>query len=295
MGESEEIPSISDLLFELSNEIRYNILKLIKTSPKRPSVIASQLGLTPPEVSRNFSRLNESKMITKDVDNHYSITNLGDHVLNLLEEMEFMTLHKDYFVSHCSVKIPKKFQKRISELSTYSMLTSFMEFVTSINEIINESKDFIWLYIDQYPLIALDAIKSSLEDGVEIRIIEQQNLLGPEIVFEKKYLVDRPDTVPTIQIRTQDECDVYLVVSDAGSVVAFPTVNGFDYSGFVSKNNHEASWGVELYNHYWDYSEKADLDQILETPDTIELSDVIYSQKRADEWVKLFSRLSWSE
>ena len=91
---SKEVIALSDLLFELSNDIRYNILKLIKTTPKRPSVIASELDLSPPEVSRSFSRLNDAQLITKNVDNYYSITNLGEHILNLLEEMEFVTKHR---------------------------------------------------------------------------------------------------------------------------------------------------------------------------------------------------------
>lgn len=295
MRGNEESPTFSDMLFELSNSIRYKILKSIQEKAKRPSVIASELGLSPPEVSRNFTRLYESSLITKDVDNFYSITNLGEHVLILLEDLEFLFKNRDYFVSHSSVKIPASFQKRISELSEFTPATTFMEFVTAINEIVKGSKVFIWMYIDQYPLIVLDAIRSSLENGVKIRVIEQKNLLGPQVMFEKRYMVENPGESPDVQIRMQDECNVYIVVSDAGCVVAFPTDNGFDYSGYISKNKDDTKWCVDVFNHYWENSEKADIIELVTSQDTIELSNHNNIKKRADEWLSVFSRLPWFE
>ena len=295
MKASEEAPSFSNLLFELSNDIRYKILKSIHDQPKRPSVIATQLGLSPPEVSRNFSRLNDSSLVTKDIDNYYSITNLGEHVLTLLEDLEFIYQNRNYFVTHSSVKIPPSFQKRISELSSHSLATTFMEFVTAIHDIVKESKDFIWMYIDQYPLIVLDTIRSSLENGVKIRIIEQRNLLGPKIAFDKKYVIETPGNHPDVQIRIRDECNAYLIISDAGCVVAFPTETGFDYSGFISRTQGENSWCIDIFNHFWENSENADLAHPIDTQDTIELSNHTNIQRQADEWLKLFSRLTWSE
>lgn len=295
MKSDEETISFTSLLFELSNDIRYKLLKSIQNTSKRPSVIATQLGLSPPEVSRNFSRLYESSLITKDVDNYYSITNLGEHVLILLEDLEFIFNNREYFISHSSVKIPPSFQKRISELSNYSLATTFMEFISAIHEIISNSKDFIWLYIDQYPLIVLDTIRSALEKGVQIRIIEQRNLIGPQVLFETKYLVETPDKSPDVQIKLQDECNVYLVVSDAGCVVAFPTDTGFDYSGFICRNKEISRWCVDVFNHYWENSEKADLVQLAGTQDAIELSNHMNTKKRADEWLRVFSRLPWFE
>ena len=292
---SKEVIALSDLLFELSNDIRYNILKLIKTTPKRPSVIASELDLSPPEVSRSFSRLNDAQLITKNVDNYYSITNLGEHILNLLEEMEFVTKHREYFLSHTSVNIPICYQKRMSELQEFTLITSFMEFVNAINEVLENSKKFINMYIDQYPLIALNAIRDSLEKGAHLRIIEQRNLLGPEIKFDDKYIRATFDHIPSVQIRNRNSCDIYLIISDAGSVVSFKSGHGFDYSGFVTKNNHESSWGADLFGYYWENSMTAELGKILLNEDIIELSNMNNTRKRADEWVRVFSRLDWSE
>lgn len=295
MENYENIIRVSDLLFELSNDTRYSILRLVKEEPKRPSIIASELDLTPSEVSRSFSRLNDSKLITKNIDNHYSITNFGKHILHLLEEIEFITMHREYFLTHSSVSIPQSFQKRMSELFGYRLISPFMEFVNSINEILLDSKKFVLMYIDQYPLIALDAIRSSLDKGVKIRIIEQRNLLGPEIIFDKKHHKINFDDVPGVQIRKRSRCDVYLILTDAGGVVSFPAENGFDYSGFITRGNCETSWGTELFEYYWNKSMVADLGKIVLTEDIIDLSNVKNTRKRADEWVKIFSRLDWSE
>jgi predicted transcriptional regulator len=215
--------------------------------------IAQELELTSPEVSRHLSRLNESKIVQKDLQNYYHITRYGRHILRLVNEINFFTKNREYFVSHDALKIPSTFIDRISELSKYNFSDNFMGFLHFIDEKIKEATEFIWLYIDQYPITALESLLDSVERGVKVRIIEQSDLSGPNVSFKNQHLIAHGDEPPEVMIKTSDRKDLYLFVSNVGSAVSFPTENGFDYAGFTTDEREFGAWSEELFNHYLEY------------------------------------------
>ena len=256
MSAEDDIDRFYDMLFEMSNDIRHNILLLLKQKPERMTQIAGELNLTSPEVSRHLSRLSESKLIQKDVSNFYHVTNFGEYLLNSLVDLEFITKHRDHFIKHSAVNIPIMYQKRMSEISNYKLKTNFMEFLSFINEKIKESEEHVWLYIDQYPLLAIESMLNSVEQGVKYRVIEQIELTGPNDVFDKKHLISIGGEEPRVEVKTHQRKDVYLFISDKGSAIAFPTVDGFDYTGFVNHDGSDSAWINDLFEHYWDPATK---------------------------------------
>jgi predicted transcriptional regulator len=239
-----------DLLFEISNDIRHNILLLLHQKPERMTNIAKMLDLTSPEVSRHLSRLSDTRLIEKDSDNFYHVTSFGQFMLNSLSDLEFSTKYMDYFLKHSAVNIPIKFQKRMSEISNYKLEDNFMEFLRFITEKIQEAERYVWLYIDQYPVIASKAINDSVKRGVKYRIIEQGKTSKSDDIFDKKYLLSLEDEAPRVEVKTLEEKDVYLFLSDKGSAISFPTREGFDYTGFLCEGD-ESVWTKDLFEHYW--------------------------------------------
>ena len=254
MSAGDDIDRFYDMLFELSNDIRHNILLLLKQKPERMTKIANELDLTSPEVSRHLSRLSDRRLIEKDASNFYHVTNFGEYLLNSLVDLEFITKHRDHFLKHSAVNIPIMYQKRMSEISNYDLKTNFMEFLSFINEKIKESEENVWLYIDQYPILAMESMLNSVERGVKYRIIEQNELSGHNIVFEKKHLITRDGEEPRVEVKIHPRGDIYLFISDKGSAIAFPTQDGFDYTGFVNNDGDDSKWVKDLFEHYWDPS-----------------------------------------
>ena len=117
MSSGDDVDRFYDMLFEISNDIRHNILMLLLQKPERMTQVAKDLDLTSPEVSRHLTRLTEARLIEKDASNLYHVTNFGEYLLNSLVDLEFMTKHRDYFVKHNAVNIPQKYQKRMSKIS----------------------------------------------------------------------------------------------------------------------------------------------------------------------------------
>jgi predicted transcriptional regulator len=257
MPRREDDDRFYDMLFELSNDIRHNIMLLLLGKPERMTWIARELNLTSPEVSRHLTRLSENKLIEKDKDNYYHVTNFGEYLLNSLGDLEFITKHREYFLKHSAVNIPLRYQRRMSELSKYKLKNNFMEFLSFINQKIKESEEFVWLYIDQYPILALESMLNSVERGVIYRIIEQSGLSGPNIVFDKKHLITLNETPPVVEVKIHERKDVYLFISDKGSAIAFPTESGFDYTGFVNEYGEDAIWVKDLFEHYWMPADRA--------------------------------------
>lgn len=249
MSKSEEFYA---LLFEVSNEDRDKILCTLHEQKKRVSDISRELDLTYTEIRRHISRLQKIDLIRRDLDGFYQLTPYGETCLKLFDDFDFLSSHRDYFASHTAVNIPLRFLKRLSELSLYQFVDNFMEFLNFIDEKIKESKEFVWLCIDRYPIIAVDSLLDSVERGVKIRINEQSDLSGPSVAFEDKHLIALGSENPDVIIKVHDRKDVYLFISDAGSAISFPNEDGFDYSGFTVTDRESSNWGEDLFNLYWE-------------------------------------------
>jgi len=64
MSSGEDIDRFYDMLFEISNDVRHNILILLLQKPERMTQVAKELELTSPEVSRHLSRRTSSRAIS---------------------------------------------------------------------------------------------------------------------------------------------------------------------------------------------------------------------------------------
>ena len=72
------------LLFELASAERMNIMLELKKEKLKLSHVSRKIDLTVTEASRHLQRLNESKLIQKDIDGYFALTSFGDLALFLL-------------------------------------------------------------------------------------------------------------------------------------------------------------------------------------------------------------------
>ena len=225
---------------------------MLREKPMRISDLSRKFKFTTTEVRRHVTRLSEVGLIHRDLDGCYQLTPYGETALILFQEFIFLSSNMEYFKIHSPLGLHHNFLRRFSELSSYRFVDSVMVFLNFIKEKINEAKEFVWLSIDQYPFIVIDSILKSVEKGVKVRIIEQSDLTGPSVAFEDKHLLALGMDVPDVMVRVHDKKEVYLFVSDAGSAIAFPTENKFDYTGFVCDDPNNIKWSIDLFNFYWE-------------------------------------------
>ncbi|TFH15040.1 hypothetical protein E4H04_09135 [Candidatus Bathyarchaeota archaeon] len=80
-----------DLLFEVSNPNRYDILKLIKNEQRNLTNLSNNTNLNLPETRRHVTRLSEIGLIQRVPDGSYIITSLGQRVLEQLDTISART------------------------------------------------------------------------------------------------------------------------------------------------------------------------------------------------------------
>lgn len=246
-----------NLLFEISNEYRHQILLLLTKKPLRVTDISKKLDLTSQEISRHVARLGDIGLTHKDVEGFHHLSHLGGLVIQLLEEIEFTSQHSEYIAKHSITHLPDELVKRVGDLKDSTYIPRLMDFLQFIDKVIKEAKDHVWFMVDQYPLNALDIIKEALDRGVEFRTIEpERTTYGPHFdLQDAEDMMDlrRARTTPLVQQRTLESIDSLVFISDKIALFAFPTLDGdFDYRGFTTEDDRALKWCRELFEHYWE-------------------------------------------
>ncbi len=249
-----------DLLFEMSNENRYGVLLILKEEAKRITDLTREMKLTTTEVRRHVSRLAEVSLIQRDLGGFYHLTPYGETSLLLFQEFIFLSSHSEYFKTHTLSKIPTAFVKQIGELSASFSLNDAMDFLRHTENLFKDSKEYVWLLVDQFPMNSLSSIIEAIERGVQIRIIEpRERILNPNIesmTSEETQALNHTRQTPLVDQSMVDEVNAYLFLSDNRCVIAFPTSEGrYDYSGFTATDGSSLKWCGELFQHYWDKAE----------------------------------------
>jgi predicted transcriptional regulator len=255
----EELERLCDLLFEISNEDRVKILLQLRTKPLRVSNLSRELGLSIQEISRHVSRLGEAGLAQKNVDGYHSLTSFGEMILEQLQELDFSSKHRDYFTTHTQAHLPRELAKRLSDLGDSEYTDDAMDYFRFTENLFRESKEYVWLLVDQFPLNSLPAIIEAIERGVKFKIIEPRDrALDPDIdsmTSEENQALSRARQTPLIEQRMLDEVNTFLYLSERMCVLALPASDGqYDYKGFTATDKSSLDWCIELFDYYWGIS-----------------------------------------
>ena len=255
-----ELERLCNLLFEVSNEDRLRMLLRLEEKALRVTDISRELDLSIQESSRHVSRLSEVGLARKDVEGFYSLTNFGELILRHLQEIEFTSKHQEYFTDRTLARLPPELTKRMGDLAGGTYMHNVMGFLHSIENMIEESEERVWLLVDQYPVSALALIGEALDRGVEFRCLEPYEVVsGPIFSFLKPEEIQglrRARTTPLVEQKTMKSVDVFLFLSEKMCALAFPNSKGeFDYRGFIAKDERSLKWCGDLFRHYWETAE----------------------------------------
>ena len=93
----ENEDTIERLYFHLSSETRLGILRKLQKSNLRMPELTRDLELTATETFRQLQRLSEAKLVQKNLDGTFSITQFGKLTLAMTASLEFIYKNKQYF------------------------------------------------------------------------------------------------------------------------------------------------------------------------------------------------------
>jgi predicted transcriptional regulator len=254
-----KMPDFNDLMFEVSNEERIRILRVIKGKRTSFSGIARELEITTQEVSRHFNRLMEAGLTTKDKDGHPSLTPFGNILLKQLKDARFTSDHRDYFAAHKADLLPDTFISRMGELEGLKFRDDVMITVSDIIRILKEADEYLLDINVPYVASAFPHIRDAYDRGIPGKFLHGADLKIPEEmqgvrndsftdefvreiarkgVYEERYL----------------EVGVMLYMNEKEvAILCFPTLNNrYDFVGFTGKDPVAHVWCRDLFYYLWE-------------------------------------------
>ncbi len=247
--------ALHNLLFELAGEDRLNILLELKNKPHRLSYLSKKLGFTVQETSRNISRLTEAKLVTKNADGCFCLTPYGEETLGLLGGFNFLSQHREYFVTHTLSTLPKEFSNSIASLNGCELVDDVMVAFSNVESMIKKAEEYIWISSNQILVSTLPYLQEALKRGVEFKLMLPMEVTPPKDAVERMYDPIFLQALKTGQFenRLLEKIDVLICLSEKEvAALGFLNVDGkMDYHGFHSEDELSFKWTKALFSHYW--------------------------------------------
>lgn len=242
--------TLYDIIFEISNEDRHNILISLQNSNATLTQISNILNLKLSEARRHLSRLTEVELVERNPDGSYSLTNYGKQILTQVDNIKFFTDNKEYFQTHSVNQIPHEFQSRLGDLSNSVLHQKMMSFLKEIEEVITYSTETLIIVVDELPFTIISSIENAIQRGVNIKIISK------EIESSEKEKLANIFALSRVSHRVLEKPGIMLIASNLKTTVSFPDIQErFTYSGFTSKNVWALNWSKELFQKLWQQAE----------------------------------------
>ena len=244
------------LLFELSSAERINIMLELQKNNLRLSQLSKKLDLTVTEASRHLQRLNEAKLIQKNSDGYFELTQFGTLSLFLLSGLDFVSKHKKYFLEYDLSGIPPQFIDMIGELGQGTYASEIIKNLEEGESRIRDAKEFTWILSDQVLTSVIPTLAEKLKGPFDLRIVLPEGMFPPE---SKSQL---PSKTPGIQKRVLSRVDVLIVLTEKYAVFCLPNESGrIDYTGFSGEDPKFHKWCKELFLYYWEKAKPFSLDK----------------------------------
>jgi predicted transcriptional regulator len=257
--EGDNVEKLCDLLFELSNEDRLNILHVLETENLKLSHISKRLDFTVQETSRNMMRLSENGLVTREPEGSFKITAIGRYALELLSGYKFLSVHTDFLQSHTLDRLPKEFFARIGDLAECTYTGDAMITFYDAEKMMQEAEEFLLFISDQHMISALPHMVNAIKRGVKIRSIMPSDQGYPKGYMEQPVVKEawpvfmEAQKAGLLEERWLPVVDTPLGISEKMTGrIFFPTMDGvFDYYGLTVVDQRSHKFVEDIFEYYW--------------------------------------------
>ncbi len=246
---------------ELSNSQRLQIINALENTSMNLTLLAKHLGITMQEAHRNFNRLMDAGIVSRDSNGSYSLTTFGNTIMTQIPSINFLSKNRNYFSDHYFANLPMKFVQRIGSLDNSNFIRSLVAVIEEIKELYRHSQEYIYGMIPQVPLDLMEvAAKTVMERKIKFNYILPKNATIPkkgkdflnEINYQellKKGLVER---------KMIDDVKVSIVLNEKKALVMFPSVKGETdmngaFSNSIDRENNKLfhEWCLDYFRYSW--------------------------------------------
>jgi predicted transcriptional regulator len=251
------LEKLCNLLFELSSEDRLTMLTRLREEPMKLTHLSQRLKYTPPEASRNVSRLSEAKLIERDPDGVYHLSPLGEEALRLLDGYRFLSEHSEYFSTHTLRDIPEEFTDRLGALVNAEQPREIMSTLSTAENMVEEAEEYVLTIADSFPMSWIPLEIESIMRGVKNRTINPRDLQlsngMKDVIRRERAVLAAAGVSKFLEERWLDRVDVFLMMSEkeVGGITFRTVGGGFDHMHFSGSDSRFHGWCKDLFEYYW--------------------------------------------
>ena len=234
----------TSLMFELSHPERLKMLNILRERPMRLSVISKKMDITTAEVSRHMDRMVKTKLIEKNGDNYYRITQFASIILNEFSNIDFLTKHVDFFLNHNLTLIPPEIQW-FSAMAEGEFIEGALEITSLMWEYNLGADKYIYEISDQIMRAMVDITSKKIDEGVIVKKIYPKDA---QIPYKYASRINENH-----EIRTLEEIPLSMTITDKNVGISFRGENGnIDFSSSIKGENEDfRRWAAAIFEYFW--------------------------------------------
>lgn len=244
---------------ELASEVRLKILFDLIEKPSRVTTLAKKYKVTAQEVHRNFDRMVNSGLISKQKNNNYAITTFGRAICTQIPSVSFLSQNKEFFATHSFEGMSPKFLRRIGELGKSEQVIGVSKVLETWKKIYKNANDYIFNVLAETPLDLVELMISQVKKGAHYRHIISENASIPK---GRKKLLEKSGFYPLledgkIERRMLKSVQVSVILNEKSAALMFPDSSGKPdmRSMFFSTDESFRGWCLDYFKHCWNISD----------------------------------------
>lgn len=262
MENGESVFEDSEKTFiELSNSQRLQIINALINSSMNLTLISKHLGITMQEAHRNFNRLMDAGIVSKDSSGSYSLTTFGNTIVTQIPSINFLSKNKNYFSDHYFADLPMKFVQRIGSLDNSKFIQGLVAVIEEIKEMYRYSEEYIYGMIPQVPLDLMEvAAKTVKERKIKFNYILPKNAVIPKKGKDFLNEINYPELLKNglVERKMIEDVRVSVVLNEKKALVMFPSIKGETdmngaFSNSIYKENNKLfhEWCLDYFRYCW--------------------------------------------
>jgi predicted transcriptional regulator len=246
---------------ELSNSQRLQIINALKNASMNLTLLAKHLGITMQEAHRNFNRLMDAGIVSRDSNGSYSLTTFGNTIMTQIPSINFLSKNRNYFSDHYFENLPMKFVQRIGSLDNSNFISGLVAVIEEIKELYRQSQEYIYGMIPQVPLDLMEvAAKTVMERKIKFNYILPKNAAIPKKGKDFLNEINYPELLKKglVERKMIDEVKVSVVLNEKKALVMFPSVKGETdmngaFSNSIDRENNKLfhEWCLDYFRYSW--------------------------------------------
>jgi predicted transcriptional regulator len=245
--------SRDELLFILSSEDRVRMLSALGEEGLKLSPLSSKVSITIQEASRQVGRLHSAKLVEKDTEGLYVLTNLGRTALKLLPSFDFLVDNSSYLLAHSLSDLPPGFVERLGELTGAEQGKTLGDILRHFQEVMDGAGERVWLMADHVLLLDEVAAKARCSEGLSIRVVIPRSVTrdGAYGDLLKGFRGD-------MELGLVDNVQVGMALNEKVAGVVFPDRDGrVDFDGGLRGHSPAfIRWCSDLFLFHWNEATK---------------------------------------